>query len=85
MKKEPKAKTFTGTVVSLKMKDTVVVEVERKIIHPLYKKVLRRSTRLKVDTNSMELSLGDKVKIVETKPYSKNKFFKIERKLNGSA
>lgn len=85
MKKEPKAKTFTGTVVSLKMKDTVIVEVERKIIHPLYKKVLRRSTRLKVDTNSMELSLGDKVKIVETKPYSKNKFFKIERKLNGSA
>lgn len=85
MKKEPKAKTFTGTVVSLKMKDTAVVEVERKIIHPLYKKVIRRTTRLKVDTNSIELSLDDKVKIVETKPYSKNKFFKIERKLNGSA
>lgn len=85
MKKEPKAKTFIGTVVSLKMKDTAVVEVERKIIHPLYKKVLKRSKRLKVDTNSMELSLDDKVKIVETKPYSRNKFFKIERKLNGSA
>lgn len=79
------ARTFTGIVVSLKMKGPAVVKVERKIIHPMYKKVLKRSSRFKVDTNSLELSLDDKVRIVETKPFSKGKYFKIERKLNGSA
>jgi len=82
---ELKTKTFTGIVVSLKMKGTAVVKVERKITHPMYKKVLKRNSRFKVDTNSLELSLDDKVKIIETKPFSKGKYFKIERKLNGSA
>lgn len=80
-----KAKTFTGVVISLKMQGTAVVAVERKIIHPLYRKVLKRSKKYKVDTNSLELSLGDKVEIIETKPFSKGKYFKIGRKLNGSA
>lgn len=76
-----KGKTFIGTVVSLKMQGTAVVEVERTVVHPLYKKSLKRSRRLMVDTNSQELSLGDKVKIVGTKPISKNKFFKAEKKV----
>lgn len=79
MKKDQKQKikTFTGKVVSLKMQGTAVVEVEREIIHPLYKKILKRSKRYKVDTNSQEVNVGDKVKIVETRPISKNKFFRI--------
>lgn len=82
MKKDHKAKTFIGKVVSFKMQKTVVVEVERKITHPLYKKVLKRSRNFKADTNSLELALGDKVKVVETKPYSKDKYFKVERKIS---
>lgn len=78
---QKKRKTFTGTVVSLKMQRTAVVEVERTVVHPLYKKVLKRSKRYKVDTNSQELNLGDKVKIVEIKPISKGKFFKVEKKI----
>ncbi len=80
-----KGKTYTGIVVSLKMQGTAVVEVERTITHPLYKKILRRSKRYKVDTNSQELSVGDKVKITETKPISKNKFFKVEEKKKAKA
>lgn len=70
-------KTFNGKVVSLKMQNTVVVEVGRKMPHPLYKKLLKRSKKFKADTNGIELKLGDKVKIVETKPISKDKSFKV--------
>lgn len=76
-----KSKMFVGKVVSAKMQGTVVVEVERKIVHPLYKKILRRSKKIKADTNKLELSLGDKVRIVETRPISKNKYFKVESKV----
>lgn len=88
MKKDQKqkVKTFTGKVVSLKMQGTAVVEVEREVTHSLYRKILKRSKRYKVDTNSQDVNVGDNVKIVETRPISKNKFFKIERKQkNGTA
>lgn len=81
MKREKNTKTFTGKVVSLKMKGTAVVEVEREIIHSLYKKVMKRSRRFKADTNSLDPELGDEVEIIETKPFSKDKYFKVERKL----
>lgn len=70
-------KAFEGKIVSLKMNKTAVVEIVRRTPHPLYKKLLRRSKRYKVDTNGLELSLGQKVKIVETKPMAKGKFFKV--------
>jgi len=72
-------KAFRGKIVSLKMQNTAVVEVQRKIVHPMYKKVLRRSKRYKVDTGDLTLNLGDTVKIVETKPLSRDKNFKIEK------
>ncbi|MEK7160005.1 MAG: 30S ribosomal protein S17 [Patescibacteria group bacterium] len=68
-------KTFIGTVISLKMNKTAVVEVRRKQPHPLYKKLLRRSSKLKADTGDLTLALGQKVKISQTKPISKEKFF----------
>jgi small subunit ribosomal protein S17 len=70
-------KAFEGKIVSLKMNKTAVVEIVRRTPHPLYKKLLRRSKRYKVDTAGLELSLGQKVKIVETKPMAKGKFFKV--------
>ncbi len=79
--KKEKGKILVGKVVSLKMKGTAVVEVERKTIHPLYKKVLTKSKRFKADTNSQEISVGDLVKIIETKPISKNKYFKVQSKI----
>ena len=70
-------KTFEGKIVSLKMNKTAVVEVVRRTPHPLYKKLLRRSKKYKADTAGLELVLGQKVKIAETKPMSKGKFFKV--------
>jgi small subunit ribosomal protein S17 len=70
-------KVFEGKIVSLKMNKTAVVEIVRKTPHPLYKKLLRRSKRYKADTAGLELVLGQKVKITETKPMSKGKFFKV--------
>lgn len=70
-------KVFKGEVVSLKTSNTAVVNVERQAIHPLYKKVLRRNKNYKADTNGLEVKVGDNVKIVETRPISKQKYFKI--------
>jgi small subunit ribosomal protein S17 len=70
-------KKLKGTIVSLKMQKTAVVEVPRLAPHPLYKKLLRRSTKIKADTTGFELKVGEKVIIGETRPISKDKKFKI--------
>jgi small subunit ribosomal protein S17 len=70
-------KTFNGKIVSLKMNRTAVVEVTRKRPHPLYRKLLKKESRYKADTGDLTLTLGQKVKIAETRPMSKGKFFKI--------
>lgn len=72
------AKTLKGTVVATKMQNTAVVEVSWKAPHPLYKKLLKRSKKHKVDTTGFEVKVGDVVTIVETKPISKDKHFKLE-------
>ena len=70
-------RTFEGKIVSVKMNKTVVVEITRRKAHPLYKKLIKKSSRIKADSGDLTLSLGQKVKITETKPISKNKFFKV--------
>ena len=70
-------KTFEGKVISSKMQNTVVVEIFRRKPHPLYKRLLKRSTKFKVDTTGQSVNVGDKVKIIETRPISKGKYFKI--------
>ncbi len=70
-------KTFNGKIVSVKMQKTVLVEIVRKSPHPVYKKLLKRSRKFKADTAGFSLNLGDSVKIVETKPISKDKKFKV--------
>lgn len=70
-------KIFNGIVVSVKMNKTAVVEVIRRTPHPLYKKLLKRSKRYKVDMGELKISVGDRAKITETRPISKDKHFKI--------
>jgi small subunit ribosomal protein S17 len=74
-------KIFRGRVVSLKMQNTAVVEVLRYITHPLYKKRLKRTKKYKADYTGQTLALGDKVSIVEVRPISKDKNFKVLEKL----
>lgn len=83
LKEKQKGKILIGTVVSLKMQGTAVVEVEREKTHPLYKKILRIDKKYKADINSQNVQVGDLVQIVETKPVSKGKYFKIQSKING--
>jgi small subunit ribosomal protein S17 len=68
---------LVGTVVSTKMQKTAVVEVERVFRHPLYRKVVRSAKTYKVH-DELGATPGDKVRIVESKPISKTKFWVIE-------
>jgi small subunit ribosomal protein S17 len=67
---------FVGKVVSNKMQKTAVVEIERLISHPVYKKRIRQRTRVKAH-DELGVKQGDSVKIVTTRPLSKDKHFKI--------
>lgn len=70
-------KTFTGKVVSDKMTKTVVVEIERLVRHPVYKKTLRRTGRIKADIAEFAPTVGSFVKIEQTRPVSRDKSFKV--------
>lgn len=72
-------RTLTGEVVSDKMTKTVTVVVERREKHPLYKKYIRRSTRLHVHDENSECGVGDIVAIVQCRPYSKTKSWRLHR------
>ena len=74
-------KILTGKVVSNKMSKTLVVVVVRSSIHPLYKKILKRRRRYKVHSEDPSVNIGDRVKFVETKPISRDKYFKLVEKL----
>ncbi|MCK8816199.1 30S ribosomal protein S17 [Natroniella sulfidigena] len=71
-------KTNIGEVVSDKMDKTVVVAVERKTQHSLYKRVIKRTSKFKAHDENNECNEGDIVKIVETRPISKQKSWKVE-------
>lgn len=70
-------KTLIGKVVSSKMQRTIVVEIERKFSHPVYKKTLKRTKRIKADTNGFEPIMGQFVKIEQVRPLSRDKHFKV--------
>ena len=74
-------KIFEGKVVSVKMQNTVVVEVLRQVPHPLYKKILKRTKKHQADAAGHTILLGDRVKIVEVRPISKEKHFKVLEKI----
>lgn len=70
-------KILEGVVVSLKMSKTAVVKITTVKEHPMYKKLVKKHKKIKADTSDLTLSLGDKVRMEETKPISKDKHFKI--------
>lgn len=74
---EKKRKTMTGRVVSSKMDKTVVVQVETRRRHPLYKKTIRKTTNFKAHDENNECGLGDVVRILETRPLSKDKRWRV--------
>lgn len=72
-------RTFSGRVVSDKMDKTVTVLVERKVMHPLYGKVVRRSQKIHAHDETNECHEGDLVLIEETRPLSKTKTFRVSK------
>lgn len=70
-------KTRTGVVVSNKMNKTITVAIERKVPHPIYKKYFKKTTKLMAHDEKSECTVGDKVKIMETRPLSKNKRWRL--------
>ena len=70
-------KTRTGTVVSDKMDKTVVVAVKTRVQHPLYKKIVNRTKKLKVHDENNDAHVGDLVTIMETRPLSKTKRWRL--------
>ena len=70
-------KTRIGVVVSNKMDKTITIAIERRIPHPIYKKYFKKTTKLMAHDEKKECGLGDKVKIMETRPLSKNKRWRL--------
>ncbi len=70
-------KTMIGKVVSDKMDKTIVVAVEDNVRHPLYKKIVKKTYKLKAHDEKNECEIGDKVKVMETRPLSKDKRWRL--------
>lgn len=77
------AQVKTGIVVSAKMTKTVVVEIKTKIPHPLYKKLINKSKKIKAH-DEIGAKLGQTVKIIETKPVAKGVYFKVMEVVNNA-
>ena len=70
-------KTRTGKVVSDKMDKTIVVAVETRVPHPLYKKIIKRTYKLKAHDEKNDCRTGDRVRVMETRPISKDKRWRL--------
>ena len=70
-------KTRIGKVVSNKMDKTIVVAIEDHVKHPLYKKIVKRTYKLKAHDEQIQCSIGDTVKVMETRPLSKDKRWRL--------
>ena len=73
-------KILKGTVTSAKNNKTIVVEVTRKFKHPFYEKVIKRSKKYHAHDEKNKFKIGDSVKIIESKPYSKMKKWEVVNK-----
>ena len=70
-------KTNVGKVVSNKMDKTIVVAIEDSVKHPLYKKIIKRTVKLKAHDENNECGIGDRVRVMETRPLSKDKRWRL--------
>ena len=74
-------KTRVGVVVSDKMDKTIVVAIEDNVAHPLYNKIIKRTVKLKAHDENNECHKGDKVEVMETRPLSKDKRWRLDKVL----
>lgn len=72
-------KTRIGTVTSDKMDKTVVVAVKDRVQHPLYKKIINRTVKIKAHDENNECGIGDRVMVMETRPISKDKRWRVAK------
>lgn len=70
-------KTRVGTVVSDKMDKTVVIAIQDSVRHPLYKKIIKRTVKLKAHDEANACGIGDRVEVMETRPISKDKHWRV--------
>jgi len=77
MEERNQRKVMIGTVTSDKMDKTIVVSVETNVKHPIYKKIVKRTYKLKAHDEKNECNIGDKVKVMETRPLSKDKRWRL--------
>ena len=70
-------KTRVGTVVSDKMDKTIVVEIKERVRHPLYGKIMNQTSKLKAHDEENQCGIGDTVRIMETRPLSKDKCWRL--------
>ena len=77
MEKRNLRKTSTGIVVSDKMDKTIVVAIRERVKHPLYGKIVNRTKKFKVHDENNECGIGDKVRVMETRPLSKDKHWRL--------
>lgn len=77
MTEQKTARTLTGRVTSNKMDKTIVVLIERKVKHPLYGKIIKRSTKVHAHDENNDCNIGDLVTVVESRPLSKTKSFAL--------
>jgi small subunit ribosomal protein S17 len=70
-------KERTGLVISNKMEKSIVVEIERKVKHPIYGKFVKKTSRFSAHDEKNECNIGDMVRIMETRPLSKNKCWRL--------
>ena len=76
-KRTSSRKMRTGKVVSDKMNKTIVVAVEDRVPHPLYKKIIKRTFKLKAHDENNDCNIGDRVRVMETRPLSKDKRWRL--------
>lgn len=71
------SKILTGKIIKTNMQKTVVVAIQSRRPHPIYKKLVKKTTKIKADVGDLELKVGDVVKMQEVRPISKGKHFKV--------
>lgn len=80
-----KRKTLVGVVISDKMDKTVVVMVNRLVLHPVYKKYIRKRKKVKAHDEKNECRIGDKVLLIESRPLSREKRWRVKEILEKAA
>jgi small subunit ribosomal protein S17 len=85
MAERGKRKTLVGVVTSDKMEKTVIVMVNRLVLHPVYKKYVRKRKKIKAHDEQNQCHMGDKVLLIETRPLSREKRWRVKEVLERAA